>query len=71
MDLSEIASEILDFLQETHRRPGARIAISTLDHRFGTDPAVAAAITELRVAGYLIAPDADTVQLTAKGFDAL
>jgi hypothetical protein len=45
--------------------------IATLDHRFGTDPAVAVAIAELRDAGFLITPDAETVELTAKGFDAI
>ena len=71
MSLSEIACEILDLFRETHRRPGARITIATLDHRFGTDPAVAVAIAELRDAGFLITPDAETVELTAKGFDAI
>lgn len=71
MSLSEIACEILDLFRETHRRPGARIMIATLDHRFGTDPAVAVAIAELRDAGFLITPDAGTVELTAKGFDAI
>ena len=37
MSLSEIACEILDLFRETHRRPGARITIATLDHRFGTE----------------------------------
>ena len=71
MRLSEIACEILDLFRETHRRPGARITITALDHRFGTDPAVAAAITELRDAGIPITPDVETVELTAKGFDAI
>ena len=71
MSLSEIACEILDRFRETHRRPGARMTIATLDHSFGRDPAVAVAITELRDAGFVITPDADTVELTAKGFDAI
>jgi hypothetical protein len=45
--------------------------IATFDHRFGADPAVAVAIAELRDAGFLITPDAETVELTAKGFDAI
>jgi hypothetical protein len=50
---------------------GARITIANLDHRFGADPAVAVAIAELRDVGSLITPDAETVELTAKGFDAI
>jgi hypothetical protein len=71
MSLSEIACEILDLFRETHRRPRARMTLVTLDHRFGTDPAVAVAIAELRDAGFLINPDAGTVELTEKGFDVI
>jgi hypothetical protein len=42
----------------------------TLDAHIGTDPAVAVAVSELIRAGYLIAPDATTVELTAADFDA-
>jgi hypothetical protein len=51
-------------------RPGARTMIATFDHCFGADPAVAVAIAELRDAGFLIIPDAETIELTARGFDA-
>ena len=71
MSPSEIACEILDLFRETHRRSGARITIATVDHRFGTDPAVAVAIAELRDSGFLITPDAEAVELAAKGFDAI
>ena len=71
MQLSELACEILDLFRETHRRPGARMLISTLDAHLGSDPAVAAAVSELIDAGYLTAPDAQTVELTHRGFDAV
>ncbi|WP_114945827.1 hypothetical protein [Microvirga calopogonii] len=71
MSLREIVCEILDLFRETHLRPGARITSATLDHRFGTDPGVAVAIAELKDAGFLITPDAETVELTAKDFDAI
>lgn len=71
MYFSETACEILDLFRETHRRPGARMTIASLDTRIGSDPAVAVAVSELRDAGYLIAPDAETVELTPKGFDAI
>lgn len=71
MSFSEIACEILDLFRQSHRRPGARMTIATIDERLGTDPAVAVAILELIDAGYLAAPDAETVELTARGFDAI
>jgi hypothetical protein len=71
MQLSEMACGILDLFRATHRRPGARMLLSHLDARFGTDPAVAAAVSELIRAGYLAAPDAETVELTDLGFDAV
>jgi hypothetical protein len=71
MQITEIAWEILEFLRETHRRPGARVLIENLDARFGTDPAVVAAISELACIGYVTHPDPHTVELTAPGFDAL
>ena len=71
MQISEIAWEILEFLRETHRRPGARVLIEKLDARFGTDPAVVAAISELAGFGYVTHPDANTIEITARGLDAL
>lgn len=71
MPLSETACEILGFFRETHRRPGARMTIATLDAHFGTDPAVAVAISELKQLGYMTVPDAGTVELTDLGFDAI
>jgi hypothetical protein len=47
MPLSETACEILEFFRETHRKPGARLTMGTLDAHFGTDPAVAVAVSEL------------------------
>ena len=71
MPLSETASEILAFFRETHRKPGARITMATLDAHFGTDPAVVVAVSELSHLGYVTTPDAETVELTDLGFDAI
>ena len=71
MSLSETACEILKFLRETHRKLGARMTMATLDAHFGTDPAVAVAISELKQLGYVTVPDAGTVELTDLGFDAI
>lgn len=71
MQLTETACEILDFLRETHRKPGARITMATLDAHFGTDPAVTVAVSELIHLGYVTAPDARTIELTDRGFDAI
>jgi hypothetical protein len=71
MPLSELACEILGFFRETHRKPGARMTMATLDAHFGTDPAVAVAVSELKQFGYVIVPDAGTVELTDLGFDAI
>jgi hypothetical protein len=71
MHLSETACDILDLFRAGHRHPGARMMIGRLDAQIGTDPVVAVAVSELIHAGYMIAPDADTVELTAAGFDAL
>ena len=71
MKLSAIACDILDLFHLDHRRPGARVTFATLDRRIGTDPAVAVAVAELKDAGFLVAPDAETVELTARGFDAV
>jgi hypothetical protein len=71
MHVSALACDILDLFRRDHRRPGARMTIATLDHRLGTDPAVTVAVAELKDAGYLAAPDAETVELTTSGFDAV
>jgi hypothetical protein len=71
MPLSETACEILGFFRETHRKPVARVTMATLDAHFGTDPAVAVAISELKQLRYLTVPDAGTVELTDLGFDAV
>ena len=71
MSLSETAREILGFFRETHRKPGARMTMATLDAHFGTDPAVAVAISELKQLGYVTVPDGGTVELTDLGFDAV
>jgi hypothetical protein len=71
MPLSETACEILGFFRETHRKPGARMIVATLDAHFGTDPAVAVAKSELVHLGYVTVPDAGTVELTDLGFDAI
>ncbi|EIM27159.1 LexA family transcriptional regulator [Microvirga lotononidis] len=71
MELSETACEILDYIRETHRRPGARLTMATLDAHFGTDPSVAVAVSELAHLGYVVVPDARTIELTDRGFDAI
>lgn len=71
MRFSETASEILDLFRQSHRRPGARVTLAQLNARFGTDPVTAVAISELTHAGYVRAPDAETIELTAMGFDAV
>ena len=71
MHLSEAACEILDLFRVEKRKPGARILIETLDANVGTEPVVAAAVSELTDLEYVIAADANTVELTARGFDAV
>ena len=71
MPLSKTACEILGFFRETHRKPGARVTMATLDAHFGTDPAVAVAISELKQLRYVTVPDGGTVELTDRGFDAI
>ncbi|HEY7247132.1 MAG TPA: hypothetical protein VH678_24935 [Xanthobacteraceae bacterium] len=71
MQLSQTARDILEVLRQTHRRPGARMTIARLEAQVGSDPAVAVALSELVRAGYLAAPDARTIELTASGFDHL
>ncbi|UVF21603.1 hypothetical protein HPT29_011000 [Microvirga terrae] len=71
MPLSETACEIFGFFRETHRKPGARMTMATLDAHFGTDPVVAVAVSELKQLGYVTVPDAGTVELTDLGFDAI
>jgi hypothetical protein len=68
MQLSETACDVLDVFREGHRLPGARMAMATLDAHVGTDPAVAAAVSELVYLSYVVAPDAGTVELTDRGF---
>ncbi|MEE7456531.1 hypothetical protein MPAR168_13050 [Methylorubrum populi] len=69
--LSEIAREILAYLRSTHRLPGARLRVTTLEERFGTDPAVTVAISELAHAGYVATPNGGTIELTHRGYGAL
>ena len=72
MSLSEIACEILDMLRETDRRPGARdddCQPSKTD--FGTDLQLRLPSRELKDAGYVVAPDAETVELAAIWFDVI
>src|SRR4051794_29727944 len=72
IDLGELAREVLEFLARTHSKPGARMLIGTLATRLrSTDPAMSAAVSELVRAGYVRAPDAETIELTAEGFDAI
>jgi hypothetical protein len=71
MQLSETACDVLDLFREGHRLPGARMTMATLDAHVGTDPAVAAAVSELVHLGYVTAPDAGTVELTDHGFLAI
>ena len=71
MQLSETACEIPEFFRETHRKPGARMTMATLDAHFGTDPAVAVAVSELTHLGFVTTPDAATIELTDLGFNAV
>jgi hypothetical protein len=71
MPLSETACEILEFFRKTHRKPGARMTIATLDRHFGTEPTVAVAVSELKHRGYMTVPDSGTVELTDLGFHAI
>jgi hypothetical protein len=70
--LSETACEILDLFRSQHRRPGDRMRLATVEDRLKSkDPAVAAAISELTRRMYVSAPDANTIELTALGFDSI
>jgi hypothetical protein len=72
MDLSQQARDVLDVLGCTHRRPGARLMIEHLRGRVAaTDPVITEAVRELIEVGYLTAPDAETIELTAEGYDAI
>jgi hypothetical protein len=71
VDLSRQAYEVLGLFGAAHRRPGARLTLDTLRKRIGTEPAVVEAVRELVHAGYVIAPDSETVELTPKGYDAV
>lgn len=71
-DLSQIAHEILSLFAEAHRKPGARMLLSGVAARLGAaESTVFSAASELVNAGYLIAPDPDTIGLTDRGFDAI
>jgi hypothetical protein len=71
-ELNQIAREILEVFGATHRKPGARMLLSELETRVGSaETPVVAAASELVNAGYMIAPDADTLELTDRGFDAI
>jgi Mn-dependent DtxR family transcriptional regulator len=69
-EVTEIAREILGYLKQTHRRAGARLTISKLRDRFGADPAITAALSELVRLGYVHHPDVRTIELTTRGFEA-
>ena len=71
MQLSERACEILDLFREAHRKPGARMMVGTLDADLGMGPAAVAAISELTELEYVVTPDAQTIELTERGFDAV
>jgi|tagenome__1003787_1003787.scaffolds.fasta_scaffold20316361_1 Mn-dependent DtxR family transcriptional regulator len=72
MELTQQARDVLGTLGRTHGRPGARLMIAHLRGRVAvTDPVIAEAVRELIEAGYLTVPDADTIELTAKGYDAI
>ena len=71
MPLSQTACEILRFFRETHRKPGAGLSMGMLDAHFGTDPAVAVAVSELTHLGFVTTPDAATIELTDLGFDVI
>ena len=69
-ELTGISRDIVEHLRRTHGRPGVRHNTSDLFDRFGTDPAVATAISELVELGFIEHPDMHTVRLTARGFEA-
>jgi hypothetical protein len=71
MDISDLAREILAVFKKTHRRPGARMVQATLQQHVPGRLALIVAISELRELGYLSTPDAETVELTARGFDLI
>jgi len=71
MQLSERACEILDVFRVSHRKPGARMMVGTLEAHHGMGPAVSAAISELAEREYVVTPDAQTIELTERGFDVL
>ena len=45
--------------------------VGTLDADLSMGPAVAAAISELTELEFVITPDAQTIELTERGFDAV
>jgi hypothetical protein len=59
-ELTEIACEILGYLRRTHRRPGARLSIEELADHFGTDPAIATALS------YWLVADTSSIRTRAR-----
>ena len=51
--------------------PASGRVLPSLSWTVGSDPAVTVAVSELTDVGYVIAPDAQTIELTARGFDAV
>jgi hypothetical protein len=68
---SKMAGEILGVFASEHRRAGARLRISTLHMRQETEPALAAAVSELASAGLVQVADSGTIELTARGYDVI
>ena len=61
---------MLAFFRETRRKLGARMTMATLYAHFGTDPAVAVAVSALTHLGYVSTPDAATTEPMNLGFEA-
>ena len=70
MQLSELPRQMLTYFKESNLKAGARLTLPELDSRFGSDPSVTAAVSELVSGGYLTAADANAVELTARGVKA-
>jgi hypothetical protein len=69
--ISRLAGEILGVFASGHRRAGARLRISALHLRHETEPALAAATSELASTGLVRVADAGTIELTSKGYDLI
>jgi hypothetical protein len=69
--LSTLAGEILGVFASAHRRAGARLRISALHLHHETEPALAAATSELASTGLVRVVDAGTIELTSKGYDLI